>query len=248
MAEKEKKSSWEVPSPGPGTMSGFFVAWLFVGAIIGLTIILMLIGKGSMPLRVAGYDLGLEGKSVEEVDLDKLVLAVRQTNAMVLALHGSSEELTKALSRQLELKYVGWEGSSAILSRYEMKKSERAGWAVLRYGKKGRFGVMSLDLRKGGGAEPARLREAAEVAEKEFGGNPHAILVLGSGEAPSAPFGYVEASAENKEASDWHVFVPERLEDKVDECYVPVDNVKIREFSQRLPIVARFVFRKEDFE
>ncbi len=249
MAEEKKKSSWEIPPPGPGTISGFFLAWVFVGGIIGLTIILMLIGKGPISLRVVAYDVSVEGKTPAEVDLEKLALATSQTNAMLLALQGTSEDLTEELSRKLELKYFASKGPSAILARYPIDKVQGASLAVTHFGKIGRFGVMNVDLRKEtGDAEARRLKQAIPLAGKEFGNTPHAIFVLASGEPPEAPAGYIEAPADNKEGSNWHVFIPEAIADNLKECYVPTDNKTIKDFSDRLPVVTRFVFRKKDFQ
>lgn len=248
MAETRRKSCWEVPRPGPGTISGFFVAWLFVGAIVGLTIILMLIGKGPMPIRVVAYDLGLERNAPGKVNLEGLVSAVKETNPMVLALQGSSEEVTKELSRKLELKYFASGGSSAILSRYRIEEREGARFVVTRYGKNGRFGVVNMDLRKrGSGAARPEVKEAVDFAP-EFSKTPHAVLVLVDGEAPEAPPGYVEAPAQNKEGTAWRIFIPESIKDNLKECYVPAKNKAVKDFSDRLPIVAHFVFHKRDFE
>lgn len=341
MAEGKKKYSWEIPAPGPGTISGFFVAWVFVAGIIGLAVFFMAIGKGPMPVRVAAYDMDLEGiapgqvevimaettpwvermgaksdvlrrvmrgelevskgaeeirvgeqevrqllqeprvlaqkvirgemnstgaarrlgvdekevvgkKSFAEAELKRLTAAIGQTNPMVLALDGTSEKLTKEVSRKLELSHFVSEGSSAILSKYPIEESEGAGAALIRYGKVGRFGVISTAARNGPGGQRLDLKEAVELARKEFGESPHAIVVLVSGMPAVPPPGYLEMPvaipAKEKAASDWQVFIPEAIKENLKECYVPADNKVIKDFSDRLPIVTRFVFRKRDFE
>jgi len=335
MSEKNKKSSWEIPPPGPGTISGFFVAWAFVAGVIGITIILMVIGKGPMPLRVAAYDLGLDGIApgqveaimaqttpwvqragakgdvlrkvmlgeleiskaaeqlkikVEEVaellreprvisqkfirgelaleeaagrlgvakeakgkkdyseaeryaegELKRLTAAIGQVNPMVLVLNGTSEKLTKELSRKLELSHFLAKGSSAILSKYPVfarGKPGEAFSAVIRYGKNGRFGVINAATPSG------RVKSPTE----ELGRAPHAIF-LSASEAPPEPYaGYVNATVENEPASNWLVSIPKTIEGNLEECYVPADNKIVKAFSDRLPIVARFVFRSRDFE
>jgi len=341
MAEQKKKSSWEIPPPGPGTISGFFVAWVFVAAIIGLTLVLMGIGKGPLPLRVVAYDISLEGiapgevetilaattpwveragagsdilrkvmegkldasKAAEELrieaqevgrlireprvlaekvmrgeltskeaagrlgvkteemesyaaaELERLTTAIRQTNPMVLLLQGTSDDLTKKLALKLEVKEenVVSEGSSAILSKYSVERPEGEGTALIRYGKKGKFGVVSVDLREAAaGAGPPSLEKAVDVAKVEFGETPHAILALVNGVPPAPPSGYVNAPiaipGEEGVASRWHAFIPETIEDNLKECYVPAENKAIEDYSDKLPIVAHFVFRKKDFE
>jgi len=252
MAEGRKKSSWVFPSAGPGTFSGFFVAWVFVGGIIGLALVLMAIGKGPTSLRIVAYDVSIEGKPPAEGQVDKLVAAVRQTNPMVLAVQGSSGELTKALALKLEIKdeNAASEGSSAILSKYAIEKAEGGRLGLIQFGKYGRFGVVNLDLSE---ADNGReLREAVDLARREFGETPHAIFSLVNGAAPAPPSGYVDVPVgmpgEGKVIIHWHVFIPEAIEDNLKECYVPADNEKIKDFSDRLPMVARFVFQKKDFE
>jgi len=261
MAEEKKKSSWEIPPPGPGTMSGFFLAWAFVAGIIGLTLILMGIGKGPMPLRLVAYDISVEGKTPAEVDLEKLTSAINQTNAMILALQGTSKDLTEELARKLEVKEenVASDLSSAILSKYSIEKFEGARLALVQYGKIGKFGVINVELREpAGGGDSSDLQDAVDLAREEFGKTPHAIFVLASGEGPGAPSGYLDAfqvmvkrgkaDTEKRAATDWRVFIPEAIKDNLKECYVPADNEKVKEFSDRLPVVTRFVFRKKDFD
>ncbi len=249
MAEGKKKSSWEIPPPGPGTISGFFVAWLFVGAIIGIIVILMAIGAGPMPMRVVAYDLELEGKAPAEVPLDKLVSAIKQTSPMVLVLRGISEELAKELGRKLEMKEknVLCDGRLAILSKYAVVKGEGGRLALIRFGKRGNFGIVQVGAGIGA-AQSADIGGAADLAVKEFDKVPHAIFVSGQGDWPRGRSDYVAASARNKAASHWRILVPEAIKDKVKDCYVPIDNKAIKDFSDRLPLIAHFVFRKEDFE
>jgi hypothetical protein len=346
MAERRKKSSWVFPSAGPGTFSGFFVAWVFVAGIIGLALILMAIGRGPLPLRVVAYDISLEGIApgevetilaqttpwveragagssvlrevmagklypskaaeklkIEEQEVNRLIreprvvaekvmrgeltskegarrlgvnteemesyaaaeqgrlaTAVRQTNPMVLVLQGTSEKLTSELSRMLELKYVLSDGDSATLSKYAvvsevyLETSRRLegylhNLAQVRFGKIALFGVVNVDavpLRNR--PLPPDLKEGADHAAEEFGKTPHAIFVSASGSPPGAPSGYIKAAAENESESDWHMFIPEAIQDNLKECYVPAENEKITDFSGRLPLVARFVFGKKDFE
>ena len=249
MTDGKKKSSWEIASPGPGTLSGFFVAWLFVAAIIGITVVLMLVGKGPMPLRVVGYDISVRGQAPSAAQMEKLVTAIRQTSPMVLAIHGCSEEMAPELARKLEIKQENFasQGSSAILSRYEIKKSQGGRVGLIEWGKVGKFGIVTVDLKDAADAV-ADLKKAIESAKKEFGRTPHAILAQAGSTAPEAPEGYIVATATKQEATDWRIYVPKDLEDNLKECYVPADNAKIKEFSQRMPIVARFVFHKKDFK
>lgn len=249
MAEATKKRSWIFPSAGPGTLSGFFVAWAFVAAIIGVAILLMNIGKGPLPLRVVGYDISVGGEAPTTAQLDTLIPAIRQANAMVLALHGSSEKTTTDLALKLEIKPENTvsQGSSGILSRYEVERSLGGGVALIRFAKIAKFGIVSVDLRESGEAA-SRLKEVAESAVKEFGKTPHAILAQAGSTAPDAPEGYVVATATNQEATDWRLYVPKEFEDNLKECYVPADNDKIKAFSEQMPIVARFVFHKKDFQ
>ena len=261
MVEGKKKSSWEIPPPGPGTISGFFAAWVFVGAIIGLTLILMIIGKGPMALRVVGYEVGIDGKAPAGPELDKLVTAIKQANPMLLAVHGTSKELTEELRQRIEVKEenVASDGSSAIFSRYSVEKSEGARFVLIHFGETGKFGVVNVDLTKiSGGNEKPGLEKAVGLAKEEFGKTPHAILVLAGGDTPHAPSDYLDAlevmvergklKAEDIAASDWRIFIPEGMEGNLKDCYVPTDNKAIKEFSDRVPIVAHFVFHKEDFE
>jgi len=249
MTDGKKKSSWEIVPPGPGTLSGFFVAWLFVAAIIGITVVLMLVGKGPMPLRVVGYDISVGGRVPSPAQMEKLVAAVRQTSPMVLAIHGSSDEMAPELARKLEIKpeNVASQGSSAILSRYEIKKSQGGRVGLIEWGKVGKFGIVTVDLKEAADAV-ADLKKAIESAKKQFGRMPHAILAQVGSTAPDAPEGYVVASATKQEATDWRVYIPKDLEDNLKECYVPADNDKIKAFSDRMPIVARFVFHNKDFK
>jgi hypothetical protein len=228
------------------------VAWVFVGAIIGLTLVLMAIGKGPMPLRVVGYDISLDGKAPAEDQMDALTTAIAQANPMVLALQGTSDDLTKKLPLKLEVKEenVVSEGSSAILSKYTLEKPEGEGTALIRYGKEGKFGVVNVDLSEAG--SDGKLQEAVELAKTQFGEAPHAIFALVNGVPPASPAGYVNApiaiAGKEEVSSHWHAFVPEAIEDNLKECYLPVDNETIQKYSDRLPLVARFVFHKEDFE
>lgn len=249
MTDGKKKSSWEIARPGPGTLSGFFVAWLFVGAIIAVALILMVVGKGPMPLRVIGYDISVGGQAPSAAQMEKLVTAVRQTSPMVLAIHGSSEEMVPELARKLEIKQenVASQGSSAILSRYEIKKSQGGRLGLIEWGKGGKFGIVSVDLKEAADAV-ADLKKAIESAKREFGKTPHAILAQVGSTGPDAPEGYIVATATKQGATDWRIYVPKDLEDNLKECYVPADNAKIKEFSERMPIVARFVFHKKDFQ
>jgi hypothetical protein len=247
MADTERKSSWEVPPPGPGTLSGFFVAWGFVAGIIGLTLVLMVIGTGPMPLRVVAYDLGAEGKPLSEVNLKKLTLAINQTNPMVLALQGTSKELTNKLGLAKEENILS-EGSSAVLSRYPIEKSTGARVAKVRFGKIGVFGLLNMDLRNpADGNAVADLAPFADLARREFGGIPHAICLLGGDASLPPPQGYVEAPAEDKAATGWRILIPKSIEDNLKDCYVPAENKKIKDYSDRFPVVAHFVFRKKDF-
>jgi hypothetical protein len=252
MAEGKKKSSWVFPSAGPGTFSGFFVAWVFVAGIIGLALALMAIGKGPMPIRVVAYDISLDGKPPAQTQLDTLAAAMGQTNPMVLVLQGSSEEFTKALALKLEIKdeNVASQGSSAILTRYTIEKAEGARVALIRYGKNGRFGVVNVDLSQAG--SDGKLQEAVNLAKTQFGETPHAIFALVNGVPPAPPAGYVNAPiaipGKEEVSSHWHAFIPEAIEDNLKECYLPADNETIQKYSDRLPLVTRFVFHKEDFK
>jgi len=247
MAEQKKKSSWEIPPPGPGTISGFFVAWVFVAAIIGLTLVLMAIGKGPMPLRIVAYDITVNG----EVDREALLSAIRQANPMVLALRGSPEDLTEKLRLKLEVKEEDFvaKGPSAILSRYPIEKAGGAQLALIRYGKGGRFGVIHVDLNGASQLNELQdLKSVVRTARDVFGEAPHAIFALVRTSPPDAPPGYIMASAKNQEATDWRIFIPKRIKSNLKECYVPAENKAIEDYSDKLPIVAHFVFRKKDFE
>jgi len=249
--EKSKKPSWHFPGAGRGTWSGFFVAWVFVAGVIGITVVLMLLGKGPMPLRVVGYDLGLENADPAKVDFTKLASAIKQTNFMVLVIQGTSEKLTGELSRKLEVKKenVISEGSAAILSKYPIERSEKTGIPVIRFGENGRFGIVSLDLR--GQAENAQILELSEARDRTrrtFGERPHAIMVLVEVAKAAMMRDYAEAPAKNQEESDWRILIPERVGGALKESYVPVDNKSIKNPSGRLPIVAHFVFHKADFQ
>ncbi len=251
MAEEKRSSSWEIRRPGPGTISGFLVAWVFVAAIIGLTLILMVIGKGPMPLRVVGYDVRLDGQPPAQASLDKLTAALKQTSAMVVAMHGGSEETAIELGRRLEMtrQKVAAEGSSAILTRYSIEKSEGARAALIQFGDIGRFGVVNVDLTdEDGGSAPGNLDEAVDLAKKEFGQTPHAVLALVGDSPPSAPSGYVAATIEGEEATEWRVYLPASVAESLKDCYVPTKNETVKEYSDRLPVVARFVFQTKDFE
>jgi hypothetical protein len=249
MAEQNKKPSWIFPGAGPGTLSGFLVAWVFVAGIVGLAVLFMSIGEGPLPLRVVGYDVSVGGQTPTPAQIDTLVPAVRQTGPMVLAIQGCSEEMVPELARKLEIKQenVASQGSSAILSRYEIKKSQGGRLGLIEWGKGGKFGIVSVNLKEAADAV-ADLKKAIESAKKEFGKTPHAILAQAGSTAPEAPEGYIVATATKQGATDWRIYVPKDLEDNLKECYVPADNAKIKEFSQRMPIVARFVFHKKDFQ
>jgi hypothetical protein len=248
MAEEKKKSSWGFPGAGPGTLSGFFVAWVFVGAIIGIAVFFMSVGKGPLPLRIAGYDIGATGGSPTPAEMDRLVAAIRQTNSMILVLHGGSEKVIGEVARRLEVKAENMTsgGGSAILSRYAVEKSQSGRTVLIHFAKIGKFGIVSVDLKEAADAA-ADLKKAMESAKKEFGKTPHAILAQVGSSPPDAPEGYVVASATKQEATDWRIYVPKDVRDKMEECYAPADNAKIKEFSDRIPIVARFVFHKKDF-
>jgi hypothetical protein len=249
MAEENKKPSWSFPGSGPGTLSGFFVAWVFVAGIVGLAVLFMSIGEAPLPLRVVGYDVSVGGQTPTPAQIDTLVPAIRQANPMVLAIQGCSEEMVPELARKLEVKQenVASEGSSAILSRYKISNSQGGRLGLIEWGKVGKFGIVSVDLREGADAR-ARLKEAVELAKKGFGRTPHAVLAQAGSVAPDAPDGYVLATATKQEATDWRVYVPKDVEDNLEECYVPAENAKIKDFSERIPIVARFVFHKKDFQ
>ena len=260
MAEEKKSRTWEIPPPGPGTISGFFVAWVFVAAIIGLTLILMGIGKGPMPLRIVAYDIDVNG----EVDQEALLAAIREANPMVLALRGRPEDLTKELALKLEVKEENFiaRGPSAILSRYPIEKAGGGQLALIQYGKGARFGVVHVDPNGASGLNEAQdLMAAVRAARDMFGKAPHAIFVLVDGVPPAPPAGYVNAPIANPEdeeryirdgvwrsSSNWHAFIPEAIEENLKECYLPANNETIQKYSDRLPLVTRFVFHKEDFE
>jgi hypothetical protein len=249
--EKTKKPSWHFPGAGRGTWSGFFVAWLFVAGVIGITVVSMLVGKGPMPLRVVGYDLGLENADPAKVDLTKLTSAIKQTSFMVLVIRGTSEKLTEELSRKLEVKKenVISEGSAAILSKYPIERSEKTLIPVIRFGESGRFGVVNVDLRtRTVGDGQSELERAAGIARKEFGKAPHAIFALCRGVTTLLPAGYVEVAGEEEEATDWRIFIPGSVVENFKECYVPTDNKAIKDFSDRSPVIVRFVFRERDFQ